>query len=115
MTLIDFDPSDNETDNSPINFNIRPVHPGEILREEFMKPLGLSAGKVAKACDVPRTRIERVVNEETELTVDTAFRLAKCFNTSVELWLNLQTSYNLAKARRSPPNLEAVKVLHAAE
>ncbi|TWB29658.1 HigA family addiction module antitoxin [Nitrospirillum bahiense] len=85
------------------------------LREEFMKPLCLSAGEVAKACDVPRTRIECIVNEEIKLTIDTAFRVAKCFNTSVELWLNLQTSYDLAKARRSPPNLDAVKVLHAAK
>ena len=53
-----------------------PIHPGEMLREEFLEPLGLSSGKLAKALGVPRTRIERLVREETTLSVDTAARLA---------------------------------------
>ena len=77
-----------------------PVHPGEILREEFLIPLKLSAGKVAKAIDVPRTRIERVVNEETPITADTAVRLAKFFGNSSEFWLNLQSHYDLKIAER---------------
>jgi addiction module HigA family antidote len=54
-----------------------PMHPGEILREEFLIPLGMSAGALAKICGVPRTRIERLANEETGITADTALRLAK--------------------------------------
>ena len=58
------------------------MHPGEVLREEFLLPLGLSPGAVAKACGVPRTRIERLSNEETGVTADTALRLSKVFGTS---------------------------------
>ena len=75
-----------------IHFN-PPIHPGEMLRTEFMEPLGLSAGKVARAIGVPRTRIERIVREETGLTADTAIRLARYFRTSEGFWLNMQKSY----------------------
>lgn len=78
-----------------------PVHPGEILREEFLAPLSLTAGKVAKAIDVPRTRIERVVEERTPITADTAVRLAKFFGNSSQFWLNLQSHYDLEIAKRS--------------
>ena len=70
-----------------------PIHPGEMLREEFMEPLGLSAGKLAKGLGVPRTRIERIVREETALTADTAIRLARYFRTSEGFWLDMQKSY----------------------
>jgi addiction module HigA family antidote len=70
-----------------------PVHPGEILREEFMVPLGLSAGAVAKALDLPRSRIERIVKEEIGISTDTALRLARYFRTSHQFWLNLQTHF----------------------
>lgn len=73
----------------------RPIHPGEMLREEFMVPLGLSAGKLAKALGVPRTRIERLVREETALTGDTAMRLARYFRSSVGFWMNMRTQYDL--------------------
>ncbi|PHS26698.1 MAG: addiction module antidote protein, HigA family [Robiginitomaculum sp.] len=72
-----------------------PIHPGEMLREEFMVPLSLSAGKLAKAIGVPRSRIERLAREETALSVDTAVRLGRYFKTSAQLWLNMQTSYEL--------------------
>lgn len=72
-----------------------PIHPGEMLREEFMAPLGLTAGKLAKALDVPRSRIERLVREETAMTVDTAARLGRFFGTSPDIWMNFQTSYEL--------------------
>jgi len=72
-----------------------PIHPGEMLLEEFLKPLGLSAGKLAKAIGVPRTRIERLVREETALSVDTAVRLARYFGMSGDFWVGLQTSYEL--------------------
>jgi len=72
-----------------------PIHPGEYLREEFLVPLGMSAGQLAKALGVPRTRIERLIREETALSTDTALRLARYFGMSAEFWINLQTSYNV--------------------
>ena len=76
-----------------------PMHPGEVLREEFLGPLGLSPGALAKVCGVPRTRIERIVNEETGVTADTALRLAKAFGTSAQFWLNLQTAFDVRTAQ----------------
>lgn len=75
-----------------------PMHPGEVLREEFMAPHGLSAGKVAKACHLPRTRIERVVREEIGVTADTALRLGLLFGTTTEFWLNLQARFDARTA-----------------
>lgn len=77
-----------------------PLHPGEVLREEFLVPLKLSPGALAKATGVPRTRIERIAAETTGITADTALRLGKALNTSAQLWLNLQNSYDLAMAER---------------
>ncbi|WP_315838704.1 HigA family addiction module antitoxin [Bradyrhizobium prioriisuperbiae] len=74
---------------------LAPMHPGEVLREEFLIPLSLSAGALAKACGVPRTRMERLASEETGITADTALRLAKALGTSPEVWLNLQTDYDV--------------------
>ncbi len=78
-----------------------PMHPGEVLREEFLKPLGLSAGALAKACGLPRTRIERIAAETVGVTADTALRLGKALGTTPELWLNLQTDYDVQIARRA--------------
>lgn len=78
-----------------------PMHPGEFLREEFIAPLGLSAGKVAKGCGVPRTRIERIVREELGISGDTAVRLAKFFGTTPEFWMNLQGRYEVLTAQRA--------------
>lgn len=75
------------------------THPGEVLREEFMAPLGLSAHAVALALRVPATRIGEVVNCRRSVTADTALRLARYFGTSPEFWLNLQQSYDLSLAR----------------
>jgi addiction module HigA family antidote len=72
-----------------------PMHPGEMLREEFMATLGLTPGKIARACHVPRTRIERIVREELGISADTALRLARFFNTTPEFWMNLQKRYEL--------------------
>ena len=77
-----------------------PMHPGEVLREEFLLPLGLSAGALAKACGLPRTRIERIAAETTGITADTALRLARAFGTSAALWLNLQNDYDVETAKR---------------
>lgn len=78
-----------------------PMHPGEVLREEFLIPLSLSAGALAKVCGVPRTRIERIANEETAITADTALRLSKALNTSAQLWLNLQNAHDVRVAEAS--------------
>jgi len=74
-----------------------PVHPGEILREEYRSPLGLSAGALARKLNVPRTRIERLVAEEAPVTIDTALRLARFFDTTPEFWMNIQTGYELKR------------------
>jgi addiction module HigA family antidote len=71
------------------------VHPGEILREEYLAPLGMSAGALARQLHVPRTRIERLVTEQTAITPDTALRLAKFFRTTPELWMNMQSGYDI--------------------
>lgn len=78
-----------------------PLHPGEILREEFLVPLGLSPGALAKAMGVPRTRVERIVAESTGITADTALRLGKALGTSTQLWLNLQNRYDVETAQRT--------------
>jgi addiction module HigA family antidote len=76
-----------------------PMHPGEVLREEFLVPLRLSALAVAKACGVPRTRFERLSREEIGVSGDTAVRLAAFFGTTPEFWMNLQSQYELETAR----------------
>lgn len=73
----------------------QPVHPGAILREEFLAPLGMSAIALAKRLGVPRTRIERLVREETAVTADTALRLAAFFRTTPAFWMNLQVACDL--------------------
>lgn len=77
-----------------------PIHPGEILREQFLGPLELSAGALARAIGVPRTRVERVVKEEMGISVDTALRLARYFGTTPDVWLNLQRDYDIAAGER---------------
>ena len=74
----------------------RPIHPGEYLREEFLKPLGMSAGSLAKHLHLNRTRIERLAAEEISMTSDTAVRLAAYFDTTPDFWMNFQTAYDLA-------------------
>jgi antitoxin HigA-1 len=78
-----------------------PVHPGEVLREDFMKPLGLSVNKLALELHVPATRVGEIVHERRRVTADTALRLARYFHTNPEFWLNLQNFYDLEVSRRS--------------
>ena len=73
--------------------DLEPLHPGEVLREEFLLPLGLTPYALAKKLHVPRPRIERLVREEVGMSPDTAKRLAIFFSTSVKFWLNLQAAY----------------------
>ena len=71
------------------------VHPGEILMEEFIRPLGVSQAQVAKAIGVPPIRINQIVRGKRAITADTALRLARCFDTSPQFWTNLQARYDL--------------------
>lgn len=75
------------------------IHPGEILREEFMQPLGLSSSAVAKALGVTPARINEIVREKRGITADTALRLSRFFGTDVQSWLNLQQQYDVSCAQ----------------
>jgi addiction module HigA family antidote len=75
-------------------------HPGEILKEEFLGPLGMSVNALAMALRVPATRIGAIVKEERSVTADTALRLSRFFGTSAEFWMNLQAMHDLTKARK---------------
>ncbi len=79
---------------------MRPVHPGEVLREEFLAPLGMSAHALAMELRVPAPRINEIVRERRSITPDTALRLARYFGTTAQFWLNLQTSYDLKITER---------------
>ena len=97
---------------------LKPVHPGEILREEFMTPLGLTMNRMALDMRVPVTRITDIVNEKRAITADTALRLARYFKNSPAFWMNLQTRYDLeiaedesaAKIERDVQPLETIVV-----
>ncbi|MEI5665319.1 HigA family addiction module antitoxin [Bosea sp. CCNWLW174] len=92
-----------------------PMHPGEMLREEFLKPLGLSPGRVARACGIPRTRIERIAAEKIGVTGDSALRLARFFGTSPEFWMNLQSRYEIETARlNAADEIAAIRQLEQA-
>ena len=80
---------------------LKPVHPGEILREEFMLPRGLSMNRMAMDLRVPVTRIAEIYHERRGITTDTALRLARYFNTSAAFWVNLQWRYELEIAEDS--------------
>ncbi len=79
--------------------DIPPIHPGEILLEEFMQPLGLSQNRLAEALGVDAGRINRIVTGKCSITADTALRLAKYFGTTPQLWMNLQSHYELELTR----------------
>ena len=72
-----------------------PIHPGEMLREEYLVPMNLTPYALAKAIDVPRTRIERLVNEQTAMTADTALRLGRYFGVPAASWMNIQSRYDI--------------------
>ena len=92
---IDFSDVADDTDRMP------PVTPGEILREDFMEPLGLSANALAKALHVPPNRVTAILKGTRSITADTALRLARYFNTTPQSWLNLQKNYELEVAKRT--------------
>src|SRR5579864_6179138 len=79
---------------------LRPIHPGEILLEEFLKPMGISINRLARDLDVPANRMSLIVNGVRAITADTALRLGNYFGVSPELWLNLQAVYDLRVIQR---------------
>jgi addiction module HigA family antidote len=93
---------------------LSPIHPGEVLREDFMKPLGLSQYRLAQDIGVTPIRISQIVNGQRSITVDTAMRLARYFGTSAAVWLRLQVRYDLevAESELSDRINREVKVLH---
>ena len=76
-----------------------PTHPGEILLEEFMKPLGITKYRLAKDISVPAMRIGKICNQQSGISADTALRLARYFETSVEFWMGIQSHYDTEKAK----------------
>ena len=98
-----------------IKNGMRPIHPGEILREDYLKPLGLSVNALAKALKVPTTRMNEIVRERRGVTADTSLRLARYFETTERFWLNLQTEYDLRRTQISSAERVAREVSpHAA-
>jgi len=84
----------------PMDEILSPIHPGEVLLEDFMKPLGLSQYRLAKDIGVTPIRISQIVNGQRAITVDTALRLARYFDTSAAVWLKLQMRYDLEVAEK---------------
>ena len=80
------------------NKKLPPIHPGEILKEEFLEPMGISQYRLAKDISVPPRRINEIVHGKRAITADTALRLGRFFNISPQFWLNLQTRYDLTIA-----------------
>ncbi len=95
---------------------MRPVHPGEVLREDFLLPLGLSANRLAQALRVTTTRINDIVRERRGITPDTALRLARYFGGDAQSWLNLQQAYDLKVAEKAalPAILKEVRPMDRA-
>jgi addiction module HigA family antidote len=86
------------------------IHPGEVLKEEFLLPLGLSAYKLARATHIPQTRVSEIVKGKRRITADTALRLSRFLGTSAKFWLSLQDDYDLEEALRNKSDeLEAIK------
>ncbi|MCK9377411.1 MAG: HigA family addiction module antitoxin [Syntrophobacterales bacterium] len=81
--------------------SLPPVHPGEVLLEEYLKPLGISQNRLARDLGVPAQRINDIIRKKRAVTVDTALRLARYFHTTPQFWLNLQMHYDLELARDS--------------
>jgi addiction module HigA family antidote len=96
--------------------HIAPIHPGEVLVEDFMEPLGLSANALAGKLGVPANRISAIVRGRRDVSPDTALRLERAFGSSAEFWLNLQARYDLEMARDliDKKELSSIKAIRAA-
>ena len=86
--------------------NMRAIHPGEIIKEEYLKPLNMSANALAVALRVPAPRINDVIRQKRGISIDTALRLARYFNTTPQFWMNLQISYDLKIAKHNMTKIE---------
>ena len=94
---------------------MRPIHPGEVLREEFLVPLEMSANRLAQLLAVPANRITEIVGERRAVTAETALRLARAFATTAEFWLNLQQAYELRSAEKAlGSELKSIKPIRRA-
>ena len=93
---------------------LEPVHPGEVLFEEFMWPLNLNAAALARAIRVPSNRVTRLVNGQASVTPDTAMRLSRALRTTPQFWLNLQTQYDLEVAEDAGEDFEGIEPIVAA-
>ena len=80
---------------------LRPIHPGEVLREDYLKPLGITANALSQALKVPASRVNDIVLERRGVTVDTAMRLVRYFGGDVQSWMNLQTAYEVKVAQKA--------------
>ena len=100
-------PETNGIDEPVTMADFTPAHPGEVLREDFLEPLGLSQYTLAKAIGVPQIRVSEIVNAKSAVTPDTALRLARYFGTSAEFWMGMQATFDLDTARdRSGTEIE---------
>ena len=79
---------------------LRNIHPGEILGEEFLKPMGISAYRLSKSLGIPQTRTSQIIKGNRKITADTALRLSKYFGTSVKFWLGLQNDFDIEEERK---------------
>ena len=86
--------------------NMRAIHPGEIIKEEYLEPLNMSANALAIALRVPAPRINDVIRQKRGISIDTALRLARYFNTTPQFWLDLQISYDLKMAKQNMTKIE---------
>ena len=86
--------------------NMRAIHPGEIIKEEYLEPLNMSANALAIALRVPAPRIDDVIRQKRGISIDTALRLARYFNTTPQFWMNLQISYDLKMAKQNMTKIE---------
>ena len=90
------------------------VHPGEVLREEFLVPMGITAYRLAKDTGLPQTRISEIIRERRRITADTALRLGKYFGVSPKFWLGLQDDYDIEDERDAiGPELESIRTITA--
>ncbi|MEM0978361.1 MAG: HigA family addiction module antitoxin [Pseudomonadota bacterium] len=94
---------------------IEPTHPGEVLRDEFMEPLGLSARALAARISVPANRITEILKAKRGMTAETAILLSKAFGTSSEFWVNLQSFYDLQTASQNPETLSKARSIEPYE
>lgn len=85
------------------------IHPGEVLQEEFLAPLGISQNALARAIGVPPRRINEIVLGKRAVTADTALRLSRYFGTTAQFWMGLQTDYDLEEAARAATNLDTIE------